>query len=324
MHSGVRFWSFGRKVISRKLALLVALTTFVCIRYFITEVIDKAAPVLSLDEGDVCDTKPGLKPRLPKAIVIGAKKSGTSALVSWLNLHPQIVAHRGEVNFFNLEQNYKKGFSWYRNAMPKSHQYQITIESSPRYFILPDVPKRVRAMNSSIKLLLIVREPVSRLISDYIHGLRHYEISGTESFRSLLTISADEINSGSPLLQPSLYATQLSRWLQYFPKNQIHVVNGDILRSNPSSELILVEQFLNVKSNLTEKDFYWNKLRKSFCTTRGKTDLTRKDGCLNLGKGESHKKYSAIDDEFKLKLANWLREKNKNFNSLSGRDFGWA
>lgn len=51
--------------------------------------------------------------------------------------------------------------------MPEIADNQISIEKSPSYFVTPEVPERVYGMNSTIKLLLIVREPVTRVISDY-------------------------------------------------------------------------------------------------------------------------------------------------------------
>lgn len=43
----------------------------------------------------------------------------------------------------------------------------MTIEKTPSYFISREAPARIRAMNKTIKLLLIVREPATRVLSDY-------------------------------------------------------------------------------------------------------------------------------------------------------------
>lgn len=98
---------------------------------------------------------------------MGVRKCGTRALLEMLYLHPMVQKAAGEVHFFDRDENYNKGLDWYRMQMPHSYVGQITIEKSPSYFVTPEVPERIRAMNSSIKLLLIVREPVTRAISDY-------------------------------------------------------------------------------------------------------------------------------------------------------------
>lgn len=105
--------------------------------------------------------------RIPQAIIIGSRKSGTRALLKFLEVNPAIRAAHSEVHFFDRPQNYKLGYDWYRSQMPESYSHEVTIEKSPAYFVTPDVPEKVKAMNSSIKLVLIFRNPVVRLISDF-------------------------------------------------------------------------------------------------------------------------------------------------------------
>ncbi|BFG05782.1 uncharacterized protein DMAD_04440 [Drosophila madeirensis] len=138
--------------------------------------------------------------RLPQALIIGVRKCGTRALLEMLYLHPRIQKAGGEVHFFDRDENYLKGLEWYRKKMPHSFRGQITIEKSPSYFVSPEVPERVRAMNASIKLLLIVREPVTRAISDYtqlrshaataILPLAERESSGSGAFASASAAAA--------------------------------------------------------------------------------------------------------------------------------------
>lgn len=111
--------------------------------------------------------------RLPQALIVGVRKCGTRALLEMLFLHPRIQKAAGEVHFFDRDENYEHGLEWYRKKMPYSFRGQITIEKSPSYFVTPEVPERVRAMNASIKLMVIVRDPVTRAISDYTQLRSH-------------------------------------------------------------------------------------------------------------------------------------------------------
>lgn len=110
---------------------------------------------------------PRTRRRLPQCIIIGARKCGTRALLEFLNIHPKIQKAAVEMHFFDDDDKYDHGLDWYRRHMPFSFQDQITVEKSPAYFITERVPGRIRAMNESIRLLLLVREPVTRVISDY-------------------------------------------------------------------------------------------------------------------------------------------------------------
>ncbi|KAJ6636955.1 Heparan sulfate glucosamine 3-O-sulfotransferase 3A1 [Pseudolycoriella hygida] len=109
----------------------------------------------------------GVQPsrHLPDTLIIGVKKSGTRALLEFIRLHPDVRAAGCEVHFF--DRHYAKGLHWYRNHMPATIEGQVTMEKTPSYFITKEVPQRVHHMNPGTKLMVVVRDPVTRAISDY-------------------------------------------------------------------------------------------------------------------------------------------------------------
>lgn len=122
------------------------------------------------------------------------------------------------------------------------------------------VPERVRAMNASVKLLLIVREPVTRAISDYTQLRSHAATAspspppsgqqgqqgqqGQRSFEELALKPDGTVNLAYRPLSTSLYYSFLHRWLDVFSRDQLLVVNGDLLIEDPVPELRRIEQFL--------------------------------------------------------------------------------
>jgi Sulfotransferase domain len=52
--------------------------------------------------------------------------------------------------------------------MPLTNDRQLTVEKSENYFISESAPKRIHDMNEKIKLILAVRDPSERAISDYV------------------------------------------------------------------------------------------------------------------------------------------------------------
>jgi hypothetical protein len=58
--------------------------------------------------------------------------------------------------------------------MPVSSDKQITIEKTPKYFIDKDAPERVYKMNPNIKLIIVLRDPVIRAISEYTQSIQKY------------------------------------------------------------------------------------------------------------------------------------------------------
>lgn len=62
---------------------------------------------------------------LPSVLIIGAKKGGTRALIDSLQLHPQIIAAKREIHFFDDDSLYSKGLDWYRQQMPTAKNNQV-------------------------------------------------------------------------------------------------------------------------------------------------------------------------------------------------------
>ena len=201
-----------------------------------------------------------LKKRLPNAIIIGSNKSGTRALLVILKMHPDIKACPDEVHFFNREENYQLGLEWYRARMPESTGDQLTIEKSPAYFTTRIVPERVYNMSKNIKLLVIVRDPTIRAISEYTQ-LASKPNSSLPKFEDYVTTKQNNVNKERGIVKSGVYIKHLNWWLNFFPLSQIHFVSGEQLIKNPAAEIKIVEKFLNLRPLITEKNFYFNKTK---------------------------------------------------------------
>ncbi|XP_055631575.1 heparan sulfate glucosamine 3-O-sulfotransferase 1 isoform X2 [Toxorhynchites rutilus septentrionalis] len=266
--------------------------------------------------------------RLPQCLIIGVRKCGTRALLEMLYLHPRIQKAAGEIHFFDRDENYLKGLEWYRKKMPYSFRGQITIEKSPSYFVMPEVPERVRAMNVAVKLLLIVREPVTRAISDYTQLRSHaataslpqqQTLSSTSplsrSFEELAILPNGTINESYRPLAISQYHVYVHRWLEVFPREQLLVVNGDLLIEDPVSQLRRIEDFLGLEPRIGSKNFYFNETKGFYCL-RNDTG----DKCLRETKGRKHPR---VDPMVVSKLRKFFVEPNQKFYELVGEDLGW-
>ncbi|XP_063328031.1 heparan sulfate glucosamine 3-O-sulfotransferase 3B1a [Pelmatolapia mariae] len=254
--------------------------------------------------------------KLPQAIIIGVKKGGTRALLEFLRLHPDIRAVGAEPHFF--DRNYDKGLEWYRELMPKSSEGQLTMEKTPSYYVTKEVPARIYAMSKDTKLIVVVRDPVTRAISDYTQTRsKKPDIPSFESL-TLKNTSAGLIDTTWSAVQIGMYAKHLERWLQYFPMEQLLFVSGERLITDPAGEMARVQDFLGLRRVVTEKHFHFNPAKGFPCLKR--PEGNSRPHCLGKTKGRTHPN---IDPEVVQRLRDFYKPFNFKFYQMTGHDFGW-
>ncbi|XP_028674465.1 heparan sulfate glucosamine 3-O-sulfotransferase 3B1-like [Erpetoichthys calabaricus] len=254
--------------------------------------------------------------KLPQAIIIGVKKGGTRALLEFLRVHPDIRAVGAEPHFF--DRNYNNGLDWYRDLMPKTLEGQITMEKTPSYFVTREAPARIYAMSRDTKVIVVVRDPVTRAISDYTQTLsKKPDIPSFESL-TFKNRTTGLIDTSWSAIQIGIYAKHLENWLQYFPMGQILFVSGERLISDPAGELGKVQDFLGLKRIITDKHFYFNQTKGFPCLK--KAEGSSKPHCLGKTKGRTHPN---IDREVVQRLRDFYRPFNMKFYQMTGHNFGW-
>ena len=258
------------------------------------------------------------KRQLPQCIIIGVRKGGTRALLEFLDLHPGVQAQKQEMHFFDNDDNYARGIEWYRKKMPWSYSDQITIEKTPAYFVEDSVPQRIHHMNSSIKILIILRDPIERVVSDYtqIHSTKLAKGRYHESFEELV-IDQDtgEIDKTYKPIRRSIYHRHMERWLRYFDLSQFHIVSGENLVRDPSAELTKVESFLGLEHRLSRDNFYFNSTKGFYCMK-----LQTRQKCLSNSKGREHPK---ISPKLMKMLRDFFRPLNNKLYNMIGINLGW-
>jgi hypothetical protein len=202
---------------------------------------------------------------LPGFLVIGAQKSGTTSLFQYLARHPGIaLATPKEVHYFDF--NHHRGVGWYRSHFPLARslaaERRAAIgEVTPGYLFDPDVPARVYAHDPGLKLIALLRDPVDRALSHY-----HHERGRGREWRTFEQAVEDErrldalvrrrpedaslarvgVRRFPAYLARGLYAEQLERWLELFPREQLLVVLSDELARDPRAALARIAAFLDV------------------------------------------------------------------------------
>ncbi|XP_077552406.1 heparan sulfate glucosamine 3-O-sulfotransferase 6-like [Haemaphysalis longicornis] len=265
----------------------------------------------------VVDATFGERPRrrLPQAIIIGVKKGGTRAVLEYLRLHPQVRAAGPEPHFF--DKHYHRGFVWYRSQMPESVRGQVTMEKTPSYLVRDGVPGRVRAMSSRVKLVLVLRDPTTRAVSDYAQASAKGR--ARRSFLHSVTDSrTGAVDRSKPLVRVGLYDEHVSRWLAHFPRSSFHFVSGERLVAQPERELASLQRFLGLPKP------WVGAAQLVFNSTKGFPCLLREPGaaphCLDPSKGRPHPR---LDEDLERRLRQFYAPHNRRLYRIIGRDLGW-
>jgi hypothetical protein len=178
-------------------------------------------------------------PRLPSFVIIGAMKSATSTLYEQLRRQPGIfMPTLKEPNFFSDPGQFAKGPEWYAQLFADAAPDDIIGEASTHYAKLPTYPDTVRRLQDSLgtpKLVYVMRHPVDRLVSQYMHQLGEGEIR--------LPLNA-ALTEHQELIAYSLYAEQLQPYIAAFGKANILPMFFDRILSDPHGELARLCRFI--------------------------------------------------------------------------------
>lgn len=120
---------------------------------------------------------------LPKFLVVGPQKTGTTALYTFLSMHPNVVSNLPnsetfeEIQFFN-KNNYYRGLDWYMSFFPSQNNGsdKIMFEKSANYFDGELVPKRAHTLLPHAKIIAILISPARRAYSWYQHTRTHGDL----------------------------------------------------------------------------------------------------------------------------------------------------
>lgn len=111
---------------------------------------------------------------LPSFIIAGVQKAGTTALSAMLCTHPNIsFSKKKEVHFFDNLKRYNLGISEYLHnfhewdTSGKGGSLPVYGESTPYYLASRDACRRISETIPDVKLVVLLREPVSRAYSEY-------------------------------------------------------------------------------------------------------------------------------------------------------------
>ena len=178
---------------------------------------------------------------VPTFVVIGAQRAGTTSLFEYLRQHPDVfIPKMKELSFFVDGPRWDLGWSWYEARFADAGAAAHLGDVSPNYAMFPvgtNAAEHLAERAPSARLIYSLRHPIERMISAYwtlrSQGLERDPID-TALRRDLRYLAA------------SMYALQLGRYLDRFPREQILVTLFEELETDPGRVVDRVLEFLGL------------------------------------------------------------------------------
>jgi hypothetical protein len=269
----------------------------------------QSAPVLSRLSVAAAPSRVAAGPgALPNLVVIGAMKCGTTSLHHYLDQHPEIAMSRPkELNFFIgsptdgapgdgshawARGNWHRGPSWYCGHFDPAAP--VRGEASPGYTSPshPEVAGRMAALIPGAHLVLSVRDPIRRAVSQYWHHHRQ----GAEQ----RPLEEALLDPGSQYVSRGRYFERLGPFLGAGFRERLSLVVQEELHADHRPTL------RSLFGQLGVDDGYWSE-------------------AMEERRNESPSQPPGLTDRLRVRLAEALRDDADRLRAFAGRDFpGWS
>ena len=200
---------------------------------------------------------------LPDFLIIGAQKAGTTSLYHYLAQHPRIQPpiFRKEINYFE-KRYYRRSLKWYQSQFSSSTPELMNFEASTNYLFYPWAAKRVFDTLPNSKIIILLREPKQRALSQYKHQIRSKEeqYGFTEALEREFNIMDEEYEKilANPkyfsksfrnysYLKRGLYCEQIKNWLQYFKLENLFISSSESFFKDPNKICNKIFCFLEIE-----------------------------------------------------------------------------
>ena len=181
--------------------------------------------------------------RLPDFLIIGGMKCGTTSLFFDLGLNPAVFlpADKEPHSLDSDRVLTPAGRREYARLFRGARRNQVCGEASTGYSKLPDirgVPARTKRLLPRARIIYLVREPVSRVISHHYHAL----INGT--------VAADvdrAVRDEPSLIDYGLYALQARPWIEAFGEERVSIMRFESYVRDRRRVVAELSRFLGVE-----------------------------------------------------------------------------
>ncbi|CAK8684561.1 unnamed protein product [Clavelina lepadiformis] len=298
-----------------------------------------------------CQGKKKLR-QLPKIIGVGVEKCGTHALVHYLYRHPLIRTTRPlELGMFNRAGGRASDFL---HRVPEVEENAFTMEKTPAYFNFNRaVPANIKNLVPDAKLLLLLCDPVDRVLSDFFHEWVMFNITHRDRVQFKYKSVDQYVHDYLPRIQQAIgdfdqknallqedrvfdlmrkdylshiittgfYALHLQRWFKYFNETNLMVIDSERMLQDPGNVIEEVQEFLKLPKVLLKEDYVKKEDSGYFCYKNWKDE--NKLDCLPSAKRRTRNGNKSLPPDVTSKLQGLFLSHNEALFKMLGRKFKW-
>jgi hypothetical protein len=218
--------------------------------------------------------------RLPTFYIVGAMKSGTSALHQVIGAHPSVfMSTPKELHFFVEDRNWDRGVEWYSEQFAEANGATAVGEASVTYTQMPfraGVPQRMASITPDARIIYLVRHPVERMLSHYRFNLA----LGRET--RPVTAAFDRRGNYRAFSQ---YAMQFGYYRDHFPADHLLVLPAERFYTDSEAVVRRIWSFLGVDTDepiIAPRINATDKLTAPVAATRTLRNFKAADATLKL------------------------------------------
>lgn len=233
--------------------------------------------------------------RLPDFLIIGASRCGTSSLFKNLLQHRLIngpLRDKKEIHFFNKSKTYNYGIEWYESQFSDSSKRVLRFEASPAYFHIPISVHRIFKHLPNAKFIVMLRNPVDRVISYYSRWKRKEKQWNPQELK----------NPQYGIVKTGIYVEALWRWFGYFPRDRFLIIRS--------------ESYFQYEKKMIARCFDWLGLES--------IDIGKPLFYDQKNRQEEWLPYEReVPDDVKDYLREFYKPHNRKLYKLLGKNLGW-
>ena len=191
--------------------------------------------------------------RLPDFVIIGAQKAGSTFLQEGIRDHPAVYMKRGEDSFFEDPDYREKGLEEFAYQFKRVPADQLIGIKRPSYLGKPLCLERIHTHIPDAKLVVVLRDPVSRAVSAYYHNIREGVFPYYPLNLGIARILSGKYLTDYPrykeVLDCGLYYKHLRHYLEYFDRAQLFIRLQEQMIMTPAEVMRQAYGFLGIDTS---------------------------------------------------------------------------